>query len=138
MDRHTIERMPSQLPLEISDLEAGGPLTVAELWSLARFYSRLRNRSSATKKPRDRERYEAMKFHCVREVIARERGLFLIFLDPESPHLWIIYHRIEQNLLHILVAIGIERPTLAFADQREVSYSSEGGEHSPSFLRSYP
>ena len=110
MDRRIQERIATGLPLEVSELEADGPLAVSELWVLARIYSKLRHRSSPRREPDEHLRYETLKIHCVREVIAREPELFLVFLDPGSPHLWLIYHRLERNLLHLPVAIGIEQP----------------------------
>jgi hypothetical protein len=110
MDRRIRERIAMGVPLEVSELEADGPLAVSQLWVLARSYSKLRHRSSPRREPAEHRRFERLKIHCVRKAVARGPDLFLVFLDPGFPHLWLIYHRVERNLLHIPVAIGLGQP----------------------------
>jgi hypothetical protein len=100
------ERIAAGLPADLADLARDGPEDVAQLWLLARAYSRLRHQTSA--RP-GRMRLEALKAHCVRRALAREPGLFFVFVDPSWPHLWLIYHRVERNLLHVPVTIDLPR-----------------------------
>jgi hypothetical protein len=98
------KRINAGLPLEVEGIEADGPWKVADLWLCARAYSRLRHKTGS---PRERQRLETLKNHCIRVAIAREPGLFLVFVDPGHSHLWLVYHRVERNLLHVPVSVPL-------------------------------
>ena len=89
------------LPYALEDLESHGPRATAELWLMARLYSRLRHRTSPRKRPLERLRFESLKTHCIRLALERDPSRFLVFVDPGFPHLRLIYHRDERNLLHL-------------------------------------
>ena len=95
------ERIKATLPDSIEHVENDGPIEVAELWLMARAYSRLRHRSSPQRYPERRARFEKLKTHCIRLAIAREPETFLVFVDPENQQLLIVYHRVERTLLHL-------------------------------------
>jgi len=94
------EQIRTGLPFTVEELEAAGPYEIAELWLLARTYSQLRRRNCTR---RGRGGFEAMKRHCLELALARAPELFFVFVDPGIPHLWVIYHRVERNLLHVPV-----------------------------------
>jgi hypothetical protein len=95
------------LPRAIEDLEFDGPRNSSELWNLARIYSRLRHRTSPRKHPVEHGQFSDLKSHCIRLALARDPTGFLVFADPGSPHLWLIYHRVERSVLHLPVEVGL-------------------------------
>jgi hypothetical protein len=99
------QRIAPSLPCSIDDVERHGPVEIAELWLLARAYSRLRNRTSPRLEPERRRRLELLKDHCISLAVARAPELFLVFVDPGYRHLVLIYHRHERTLLHLPVGI---------------------------------
>jgi hypothetical protein len=98
------KRIKAGLPLAVEDIEAEGPWQVADLWLCARAYSRLRHKA---KPPREQQRFATLKIHCIRVALARDPGLFLVFVDPGFSHLRLIYHRAERNLLHVPVNVDL-------------------------------
>ena len=103
MDGNGKPPLAPDLPRAIEDLESDGPRDANELWRLARTYSRLRHCTSPRKYPLERGRFSDLKVHCIRLALARDRAGFLVFVDPGSPQLWLIYHRAERTLLHLPV-----------------------------------
>jgi hypothetical protein len=99
------ERLDAWLPGAVESVEENGPLETAQLWLMARAYSRLRHRTSPRRNPEDRQRFETLKTHCMRLAVVRNPELFLIFVDPAYRHLLIVYHRVERTLLHVPVAV---------------------------------
>jgi hypothetical protein len=106
-----VERIAAGLPRTFKELAANGPHQVAELWLLARAYSRLGHK---TPPGRDRRQCESLKTQCVRLALATEPDLFLVMVDPGLTHLWLIYHRVERTLLHVPVKFNL-RPAPALA-----------------------
>jgi hypothetical protein len=101
------ERIAAGLPESGEFLEANGHVETAELWLMARAYSRLRHRTSRWNLE-GRRRFEILKDQCVRLAVSRDPDLFLVFADPGKSHLVIIYHRVERNLLHVPLAVWNE------------------------------
>jgi hypothetical protein len=99
-----MDRISGGLPLAVEELDAEGPHDVAQLWLLARAYSRLRHKTSPR---RNRSLIELLKTHCLRRALTRDPDLFLVFVDPGLPHLRVVYHRDERNLLHIPVTVDL-------------------------------
>jgi hypothetical protein len=127
------ERIAASLPDAIEHVEKDGP--IAELWLMARAYSRLRHRTSPTRHPEQRRRYENLKSHCIRLAVTRAPEAFLVFADPGNQHLLIIYHRDERTLLHIPLALwgdGAAHRGLATAQSSPSLWN-----HDPESLRSF-
>ena len=103
------QRIAAYLPHKVEDVEKNGPVEIAELWLMARAYSRLRHRTSPVRHPERRQRFEALKLHCIRLAVARAPAMFLVFVDPGFRHLAVIYHRVERTLLHLPLAVWCER-----------------------------
>jgi hypothetical protein len=97
------QRILAHLPDSVEGVERHGPLEIAELWLLARSYSRLRHRTSPRRHPERRQRFETLKAHCISLAVSRAPDLFLIFVDPSYRHLMVFYHRVERTLLHLPV-----------------------------------
>jgi hypothetical protein len=93
------------LPDAVEGVEQLGPVEIAELWLLARAYSRLRHRTSPRRQPERRQRFEALKVHCISLAVARSPQAFLVFVDPGFRHLVVIYHRVDRTLLHLPKAV---------------------------------
>jgi hypothetical protein len=102
------QRIAASLPYSIEDVERDGRVEIAELWLLARAYSRLRHRTSPRLEPERRRRFELLKLHCIKLAVARAPEVFLIFVDPGYRHLVLIYHRRERTLLHLPVGVWQE------------------------------
>jgi hypothetical protein len=99
------QRMAAYLPDAVEGVEKHGPLEIAELWLMARAYSRLRHRTSPRRHPERRQRFETLKAYCVNLAVTRAPALFLVFVDPGYRHLVVIYHRSERTLLHLPVDV---------------------------------
>jgi hypothetical protein len=99
------QRMSAYLPDAIDCVEKHGPIEIAELWLMARAYSRLRHRTSPRRHPERRQQFESLKAHCISLAVARAPQLFLVFVDPGHRHLVVIYHRVDRTLLHLPVTV---------------------------------
>jgi hypothetical protein len=99
------QRMAAYLPDAVEGVEKHGPIEIAELWLMARAYSRLRHHTSPVRHPERRQQFEALKAHCISLAVARAPELFLVFVDPSYRHLVVIYHRFDRTLLHLPVAV---------------------------------
>jgi hypothetical protein len=122
------DRIAAGLPHSAEELEADGPRDVVELWLLARAYSRLRHRTCPRRHPREHQRLTLLKAHCVRLAVTREPGRFLVFPDPGRPHLWLVYHLLEKNLLHLPVTtdLGKRRPVREDSSSRHETAGGNG------------
>jgi hypothetical protein len=100
-----VERIEAGLPLSVEEIGTECTWPVAELWLLARAYSRLRHRSRA---PDERQGWASLKDYCVRAAVAREPGLFVVAIDPGMPSFRFVYHRAERSLLHIPISIELD------------------------------
>lgn len=96
------------LPGTVDSVEECESLSTKELWIRARTFSRLRHRASPRREPEKRREYEALKLHYLRHATLREPNIFLIFIDPGFPHLVLVYHRFERNLLHVPLEVWNE------------------------------
>jgi hypothetical protein len=103
------QRMAAYLPDAVEGVEKHGPLEIAELWLMARAYSRLRHRTSPRRDPARRQRLERLKAHCINLAVTRAPALFLVFVDPGYRHLVVFYHRTERTLLHLPVVVWSQR-----------------------------
>jgi hypothetical protein len=103
------QRMAAYLPHKVEDVEKDGPVDIAELWLMARAYSRLRHRTSPVRHPERRQQFESLKIHCISLAVARAPAMFLVFVDPGYRHLVVIYHRVERTLLHLPLAMWRQR-----------------------------
>lgn len=101
------ERIVAGLPFDVEEIEADGRLDVSTLWTLARAYSRLRHRTSPKREAAEHRRFDGLKTYCVRLAVSREPDLFLVFVDPGTPHLRLVYHRVERTMLHLPIAIEL-------------------------------
>ena len=110
-----LERIAAGLPDSVEEIEADGLRDTSELWFFARAYSRLRHKTPSAQ---EQQRLETLKHHCIRAAVAREPTLFIVVVDDDSPHLRLIYHRTERNLLHapLTVDLGDSSPSFASRD----------------------
>jgi hypothetical protein len=99
------QRMAAHLPDAVESTETHGPLDIAELWLMARAYAGLRHHTSPRRHQERRQHYEALKAHCINSAVSRAPASFLVFIDPGYRHLVVIYHRVDQTLLHLPVAV---------------------------------
>ena len=98
------QRIAAGLPTSVEAVDADPPRKTSELWLFARAYSRLRHRTGAAQ---ERGLFEVLKYHCIRAALASEPTLFIVVVDPGLPHLRLIYHRAERNLLHVPLTIDL-------------------------------
>jgi hypothetical protein len=99
------QRMAAHLPDAVESVERHGPIEIAELWLMARAYSRLRHHTSPRRHQERRQQYEALKAHCINLAVTRAPASFLVFADPGYRHLVVIYHRDDRTLLHLPVSV---------------------------------
>ena len=102
------EQIAAGLPFAVDELAGDAAHEVAKLWLLARTYSRLRHKTSARQ---PWARLEALKIQYVRLALAPKTRLFFVFVDPGMPHLRLVYHRVERNLLHVPVTTNLRQVT---------------------------
>ena len=118
------QRMAAYLPDAVESVERHGPIEIAELWLMARAYSRLRHQTSPRRHQERRQQYEALKAHCINLAVTRAPASFLVFIDPSFRHLMVIYHRVDRTLLHLPVAVWCQ-----FAEARSAAnHSRERGD----------
>ena len=92
------QRMAADLPDAVESLEKHGPIEIAELWLMARAYSRLRHRHLASPPSRrGGSNTKRSRRICINLAVTRAPASFLVFVDPGYRHLMVIYHRDRSN-----------------------------------------